>query len=86
MASQVVVLRGGHRDGQQTRVDPSVNRLLTASEAPGLLDVYERSDEPAEVDGEDVAAVFTLTGQEPADGVAPELLHFPGSADVPFTS
>ena len=43
----LVVLRGGSRDGESTDVDEHVERLLAASEAPGLIDIYEATDETA---------------------------------------
>lgn len=78
MADELVVLRGGSRDGESTRVEPGVRRVLAASEAPGLLDVYEASGDTVHLPGNvEHAHVFLLSGQEPADGVAPELLHAP---------
>lgn len=73
MADEVVRLRGGSRDGESTVVADGVRRLLAASEAPGLLDVYE-ADGTADGDG---ALVFVHVGQESAEGVAPEMLHPP---------
>lgn len=62
----LVLLRGGSRDGESTTVDEHVERLLAASEAPGMIDVYETSDEVAHVAGNDEAAiVFHFVGQEP---------------------
>lgn len=75
-----MVLRGGNRDGETTRVQDGVRRLLTPSPAPGLLDVYEADGTTEEVSGED-ALVFVLVGQEAADGVAPEMLHSPAGDD-----
>lgn len=78
MGDELVVLRGGSRDGESTTVDDGVRRLLAASEAPGLLDVYEATGETEHLRGnDDPALVFEHVGQEPADGVAPELLHPP---------
>jgi hypothetical protein len=78
MADELVVLRGGSRDGESTKVDEGVRRILAASEAPGLLDVYEANGETEELRGNsEPAVVFVHAGQEPADGVAPELLHPP---------
>lgn len=58
--------------------------MLTPSEAPGLLDVYEQTGDTAtdEQSGERVA-VFELADQQPSEGVAPELLHMPGHNPVP---
>jgi hypothetical protein len=78
MGDELVVLRGGSRDGESTTVDEGVRRLLAASEAPGLLDVYEANGETEHLRGnDDPALVFEHAGQEPAEGVAPELLHPP---------
>ncbi|GAC1443122.1 MAG: hypothetical protein NVSMB55_15790 [Mycobacteriales bacterium] len=78
MSDELVVLRGGSRDGESTKVDVGVRRILAASEAPGLLDVYEANGETEQLRGNDGPAfVFVHAGQEPAEGVAPELLHGP---------
>lgn len=59
-----------------------VRRLIAASEAPGLLDVYEADGRTEHVPGnDDDALVFVLVDQEPADGVAPELQHAPAHHD-----
>jgi hypothetical protein len=74
----LVVLRGGSRDGESTTVDDEIERLLAASDAPGMVDVYEATDEVAHVRGNDEAAlVFNFTGQEPIGDLAPEMLHMP---------
>ena len=78
MSDELVVLRGGSRDGESTKVATGVRRILAASEAPGLLDVYEANGETADLEGNaEDALVFVHAGQEPADGVAPEMLHPP---------
>jgi hypothetical protein len=78
MSDELVVLRGGSRDGESTTVQEGVRRLLAASPAPGLLEVYEANGETAPVDGnEDDALVFLHVGQEPAGDMAPEMLHPP---------
>lgn len=78
MSDELVVLRGGSRDGESTTVDVGVRRILAASDAPGLLDVYEANGETEQLRGNDeLAFVFVHAGQEPAEGVAPELLHGP---------
>ncbi|MCU1589320.1 MAG: hypothetical protein JWP11_576 [Frankiales bacterium] len=78
MSDELVVLRGGSRDGESTTVDIGVRRILAASDAPGLLDVYEANGETEQLRGNDEPAfVFVHAGQEPADGVAPEMLHPP---------
>jgi len=76
MSEELVVLRGGSRDGESTMVQEGVRRLLAASDAPGLLDVYEANGETAEVPGNtDSALVFIHVGQEPQNDLVPELGH-----------
>jgi hypothetical protein len=78
MGDELVVLRGGSRDGESTEVDDGVRRILAASDAPGLLDVYEANGETQHLRGNDEPAlVFVHAGQLPADDIAPELLHPP---------
>lgn len=78
MSDELVVLRGGVRDGESTTVQDGVRRLLAASDAPGLVEVYEANGETAEVEGNDgLALVFVHAGQEPAGDIAPELQHSP---------
>jgi hypothetical protein len=78
MGEELVVLRGGSRDGESTEVDDGVRRILAASDAPGLLDIYEANGETQDLRGNDEQAlVFIHAGQMPADGVSPELLHPP---------
>lgn len=78
MAEITVVLEGGSRAGESTVVDEEVVRLYAASEAPGLLDVYESTDERRPLEGNtDPAIVFTFVGQESAEGIAPEAIHMP---------
>lgn len=79
MAEELVVLRGGVRDGESTTVTEGVRRLLSASDAPGLIEVYEATEQTEVVAGNDeLAVVFAHVGQESAEGIAPELLHGPG--------
>ena len=74
----LVVLRGGSRDGESTDVDDEVERVLAASDAPGMVDVYEATDEVMHLRGnEEPALVFDFTGQEPIGELAPEMLHMP---------
>jgi hypothetical protein len=74
----VAVLSGGSRDGESTEVDGAVDRLYAASEAPGLLDVYEATDETRHLRGNTKPAiVFAFAGQISAEGVAPEAIHMP---------
>ena len=62
-----MVLRGGSRDGESTRVQEGVRRVRAASDAPGLVDVYEANGETAELEGnDDLALVLIHVGQEPA--------------------
>ncbi|MCW2623042.1 MAG: hypothetical protein JWL64_2644 [Frankiales bacterium] len=78
MSEELAVLRGGIRDGQTTRVQFGVRRLLSVSEAPGLLEIYEANGETELVRGNDEHAfVFVHVGQESAEGINPELLHAP---------
>jgi hypothetical protein len=78
MADELVVLRGGVRDGESTTVQEGVRRLLAASDAPGLVEVYEANGETGRVKGNnDDALVFVHVGQEPAGDLAPELQHSP---------
>lgn len=73
-----MVLRGGVRDGEATSVQQGVRRLLAASDAPGLIEVYEANGETSDVEGSDEdALVFIHVGQEPAGDLAPELQHAP---------
>lgn len=69
------VLVGGSRDGESTHVAEGVSRLLAASDAPGLLDVYESDGSVNHCD----ELVFTHVGQEPAEGVAADALHQPST-------
>jgi hypothetical protein len=82
MAEVTVVLRGGSRDGESTVVNAEVTRLLSPSPAPGLLDVYEATEERQHLRGnEDEATVYEFVGQEPSAGWAPETLHMPAPDD-----
>lgn len=81
------LLSGGARDGELTTVANELTRLYAVSDAPGLVDVYERTDELVEhpeTDGP--VGVFTFTGQETAEGLAPELQHMQGPNPVPGDS
>ena len=74
----LILLRGGSRDGESTSVDEHVERLLAASEAPGLIDIYEATDEVAHVAGNDEAAiVYRFVGQEPLTEHEGTQLHMP---------
>jgi hypothetical protein len=74
----LVLLRGGSRDGESTTVDESVERLLAASHAPGLIYVYERTEELQHVPGNDEdALVYDFTAQMPATEVPAANLHMP---------
>ena len=80
----LVVLVGGSRDGESTTVDPEVHRILAASDAPGLLDVYEETAQTQHVAGNsEPAIVFEFRGQESAEGIAPEALHMPEAPEQP---
>jgi hypothetical protein len=78
----LAILRGGAHDGKTTDVAEGVTRLVTVSDAPGLLDVYELVDDETHVaaDADDPELVFEFTAQEPAGEMAPEILHMPGPA------
>jgi len=74
----LVLLRGGSRDGESTTVDETVERLLAASHAPGLIDVYDRTEELAHVAGNDEdALVYEFSGQQSAAEVPAANLHMP---------
>ena len=72
-----VVLRGGSRDGESTDVAAEVERLYAASEAPGLLDVYESTDEVGHGPGGEEALVFDWVAEQPIGEMAPEAIHMP---------
>jgi hypothetical protein len=81
------LLRGGGRDGELTTVGDELTRLYAVSDAPGLIDVYERTDELADhPDADAPVGVFVFTGQETAEGLAPELQHMKGANPVPGDS
>ena len=65
MGDDAVVLRGGVRHGESTVIENGVRRLLAASDAPGLVEVYEANGETETVEG-GPALVFVHVGQEPA--------------------
>ena len=74
----LILLRGGSRDGESTTVDEHIERLLAASEAPGLIDVYEATTETAHVAGNDEdAIVYAFVGQESATEHEGVRLHMP---------
>lgn len=83
MSEEQVVLRGGVRDGESTTVPEGVRRLIAASDAPGLVEVYEANGLTEGVEGgsddSDGALVFAHVGQEPAGDIAPELQHSPAT-------
>lgn len=81
------LLRGGGRDGELTTVDDELTRLYAISDAPGLVDVYERTDELVEhPEAGAPVGVFAFTGQQTTEGLAPELQHMPGPDAVPGDS
>lgn len=74
----LIVLRGGSRDGESTEVDEHVARLLAASDAPGMIDVYEATDQLEHVRGNDEAAiVYQFVAQEPIGDSSATHLHMP---------
>ena len=67
MNDAIAVLDGGSHDGESTTVSAGVTRLVTPSEAPGLVDVYEQTEELRQLPGNDSpAVVFRFAGQQPA--------------------
>jgi hypothetical protein len=81
------LLRGGGRDGELTTVTDGVTRLVAMSEAPGLVDIYELTDETVEDTAAGVpVGVFAFVGQESSEGIAPELQHMQGENPVPGDS
>ena len=78
MAEIIAVLTGGSRDGESTVLEEHVDRLYAASEAPGLLDVYESTGEQRHLAGNtEPAHVFAYSDQISAEGFAPEAIHMP---------
>lgn len=74
----VVLLRGGSRNGESTTLDEHVTRLYAASEAPGMVDVYEATDELVKLAGNDEGAiVYRFTDQEPVTDTTVTHLHMP---------
>jgi hypothetical protein len=76
----VVLLRGGSRDGESTSVDEHVMRLYATSEAPGMVDVYEVTDESVKLAGtEEGAIVYRFTDQEPITDTTVTHLQMPAT-------
>jgi hypothetical protein len=74
----LVLLRGGSRDGESTALDEHVTRLYAASAAPGLIDVYEATEELADLRGNDEqAVVYVFVEQEPLEETTATHLHMP---------
>ncbi|HET7531145.1 MAG TPA: hypothetical protein VFJ98_09330 [Mycobacteriales bacterium] len=74
----MIVLRGGSRDGESTDVDEQVERLLAASDAPGMIDVYEATEQVQHLRGNDEPAiVYAFVGQEPISDTSATHLHMP---------
>ncbi|HET7310220.1 MAG TPA: hypothetical protein VFJ17_02725 [Mycobacteriales bacterium] len=74
----LIVLRGGSRDGESTDVDEHVERLLAASDAPGMIDIYEATEETEHIRGNDEPAiVYSFVGQEPISDTPAAHLHMP---------
>jgi hypothetical protein len=79
VAEIIAVLSGGSRDGESTVLDDHVDRLYAASDAPGLLDVYESTGETKPLPGNtDAAILFVFAERVSAEGFAPEAIHMPG--------
>ncbi|HET7408236.1 MAG TPA: hypothetical protein VFJ21_14015 [Mycobacteriales bacterium] len=78
MADRIVVLRGGARDGNTLTVAPEVTRVIVASEAPGLVDIYEDTGEQTQVRGNDQpGVVYDFVGQEAASDEHLQVLRRP---------
>jgi hypothetical protein len=76
----VVLLLGGSRDGESTTVDEHVARLYAASDAPGMVDIYEATEELAHLRGnDDPAIVYRFTDQEPVTETTATHLHMPAN-------
>ena len=74
----LVLLSGGSRDGESTELDEHVERLYAASEAPGMIDIYEATDQLAHVRGnDDKAIVYSFVDQEPVGDMPAAHLHMP---------
>lgn len=74
--TNLIVLRGGSHDGNSTTVAEGVRRLLTPSDAPGLLDVYEPIEELTHLRGnEEPAEVWEFAGQDSIERVTTEHGH-----------
>jgi hypothetical protein len=77
----VVLLRGGSRDGESTTVDGHVDRLYAASAAPGMVDIYEATEELAHLRGnDDPAIIYRFADQEPVTETTVTHLHMPASS------
>jgi hypothetical protein len=76
----VVLLRGGSRDGESTTVDKHVTRLYAASEAPGMVDIYDVTDEFVSLPGTDEGAiVYRFADQEPITDTTVMHMHMPAT-------
>lgn len=77
----IAVLHGGARDGESTTVASGITRIITPSDAPGLVDIYEQTDELRPLPGNDTpAVVYQFAGQEAApDRIPAEAMHMPPS-------
>lgn len=73
----LAVLRGGAREGETTTVSDGITRIVAPSDAPGLVDIYELTDEVQDVDGSGEATVYRFVAQEPAPTkITAESMHF----------
>lgn len=78
MDEHLAVLCGGSRDGESTTVASGVDRLLATSDAPGLIENYERTGRSRAVAGNPEPAVeFEFVGRQPFGDLAPEMVHLP---------
>lgn len=78
MDEHLAYLRGGSRDGESTTVPADLDRLIAASRAPGMVDVYQRTAGSEALPGNpDPAVVFEFVAQEPAGELGAHMLHMP---------
>ncbi len=75
-----ILLRGGSRDGETTTVSDDVERVLAASQAPGLIEAYQSTGDTETVAGNPgPAMVYAFTEQLPLGELGPEMIHMPQS-------
>ena len=81
----IAVLEGGSRHGESTTVSAGVTRIVSPSDAPGLVDIYEQTDELRPLPGNTTpAVVFRFAAQEPApERITAESMHMPTTRVAP---